>query len=135
MKVKPKFVFIGLIVLFIGYTAMLYLLPLKKNAPASLPKYNLAETRLVWQKYNCQSCHQIYGLGGYLGPDLTNLMSKPGKNKAYLNGILQAGVRQMPVFKLTNEEVEQLYRFFIAINQSGYTDYNGFNMSLNGMIE
>ena len=23
----------------------------------------------IYQEYNCQSCHQIFGLGGYLGPE------------------------------------------------------------------
>jgi nitric oxide reductase subunit C len=24
----------------------------------------------IYQEYNCQSCHQIFGLGGYLGQNL-----------------------------------------------------------------
>jgi len=36
----------------------------------------------LWQQNNCFSCHQIYGLGGYLGPDLTNVYSQRGKGPA-----------------------------------------------------
>ena len=36
----------------------------------------------IWLKNNCNSCHQLYGLGGYLGPDLTNIYSTKGKGEA-----------------------------------------------------
>ena len=29
----------------------------------------------LYQESNCTACHQIYGLGGYMGPDLTNVVS------------------------------------------------------------
>ena len=28
--------------------------------------------RALWHDHNCQTCHQIYGFGGFLGPDVTN---------------------------------------------------------------
>ena len=32
--------------------------------------------RRVWLANNCQACHQLYGFGGFLGPDLTNAASR-----------------------------------------------------------
>ena len=39
--------------------------------------------KVLYQKYNCTACHQIYGLGGFLGPDLTIVVSQQGKGEAY----------------------------------------------------
>lgn len=52
--------------------------------------------RVVWQKNNCQSCHQIHGFGGYLGPDLTNAV--PGISREVLEAFLRTGPKQMPSF-------------------------------------
>ena len=38
----------------------------------------------LWQNNNCWACHQIYGLGGYLGPDLTNIYSHKKKERIIL---------------------------------------------------
>ncbi len=32
--------------------------------------------RALWHENACQVCHQIYGQGGFLGPDLTNVASR-----------------------------------------------------------
>ncbi len=40
----------------------------KKN-PLSI---NAIKGKQIWLQNNCQTCHQIYGFGGFLGPDLTN---------------------------------------------------------------
>ncbi len=36
----------------------------------------------VWQKYNCVSCHTLFGNGGYVGEDLTHITTK--RDSAYL---------------------------------------------------
>ena len=36
----------------------------------------------IYQEYNCQSCHQIFGLGGYLGPELTTAISDKTRGEA-----------------------------------------------------
>lgn len=94
-----------------------------------------ANGRLVWQKYNCQSCHQLYGLGGYLGPDLTNLMSAPGKDSTYLRAVLGSGIKQMPVFKLSDEEFSLLLAFLDDVNQSGNASPRSFEKQWFGMIK
>ncbi|MCH7870146.1 MAG: c-type cytochrome, partial [Planctomycetes bacterium] len=39
----------------------------------------------IWRENNCQACHQIYGYGGFLGPDLTNLMDRrPDEDWKYI---------------------------------------------------
>ena len=35
----------------------------------------------LWLRHNCQSCHQIYGYGGFLGPDLTNAAERLNRDR------------------------------------------------------
>ena len=79
----------------------------------------------IWLKNNCNSCHQIYGLGGYLGPDVTNVYSKQGKGEQYIKTIVNSGIQSMPKFNFSDEEKEQLVQFFKEIDQTGvYPDVN-----------
>ena len=73
MSLQPKHIYVTLCTLFLVYSFSIYLQPYFKGSVAD--KTDIAAGRIVWQKNNCQSCHQLYGLGGYLGPDLTNEMS------------------------------------------------------------
>jgi len=77
------------------------------------------EGRLLWQKFNCAACHQLYGLGGYVGPDLTNVMSAPGKGRIYVNAILKVGTNVMPDFKLAEEEIAALTAFLEYVDGTG----------------
>jgi nitric oxide reductase subunit C len=52
----------------------------------------------LFQQYNCTSCHQLYGLGGYLGPELTTAYSDPGRGEMYMKAFLKAGGPRMPNF-------------------------------------
>ena len=94
-----------------------------------------SEGRLVWQKYNCQSCHQLYGLGGYLGPDLTNIYSAAGKGEVVIKAIVKSGTSQMPSFSLTAKEESSLLQFLKSTDASGLADPRNFVVKSNGMIE
>ena len=73
--------------------------------------------KALWQKNNCTACHQIYGLGGYLGPDLTNVYSRYGDGvKSFLN----AGIESMPVYSFSDSEQKNLLEFFKSLNESGF---------------
>ena len=71
MKVGVTSVFIFLSALFLAYSYSIYIQPLSEKEAIGFNKQKAADGRLIWQKYNCQSCHQLFGLGGYLGPDLS----------------------------------------------------------------
>jgi nitric oxide reductase subunit C len=82
-----------------------------------LSKKALAGEQL-WQQYNCNSCHQLYGLGGYLGPDLTNIYSKPGGERQ-IKAMLNSGVKAMPLFHFTETEKEALATFLKEVDKTG----------------
>lgn len=116
-----------LTVVFLVYTFTLY-----RNTTAGDPV--VAEGRLVWQKYNCQACHQLYGLGGYLGPDLTNVCSSPGKGELYIRALIQTGTKQMPAFQMSEAETTALIGFLKGVDATGDGRINSFQRHWNGMI-
>lgn len=90
--------------------------------------------KLIYQKYNCQSCHQIYGLGGYLGPDLTNVISAEGKGENLVRIMVSEGVRQMPSFELDQDEMDALIAFLKNVDSSGVSDPRQLIIQKDGMI-
>ncbi len=67
--------------------------------------------------HNCVACHQTYGLGGYLGPDLTNVMER--RPAVYVRAVLRDGIREMPAFQLSEQEIEQLIAFLRYLDTTG----------------
>ncbi|WP_051364229.1 c-type cytochrome [Flavobacterium limnosediminis] len=89
----------------------------------------------LWQQNNCFSCHQLYGLGGYLGPDLTNVFSAENKGPEYIKAFLNSGVKTMPKFHFSEAEKEALVTFLKEVDQSGY--YPNYNATIksNGWVD
>ena len=85
--------------------------------PQHLPSSRVLSGWKTWQDKNCQSCHQLYGLGGYLGPDLTN--SVTAKGKPYLKTFIQYGTARMPNLKLNETQVEEVIEFLCWVDSSG----------------
>ena len=77
--------------------------------------------KLLFQKHNCTACHQLYGLGGYLGPELTTLMSQQGKGEIYADAILKFGTEKMPNFHLNEMERKQLIAYFKYVDSTAIT--------------
>lgn len=73
----------------------------------------------LWLENNCHSCHQIYGLGGYLGPDLTNVYSFRKRDDKFLKSMFNSGIKAMPQFDFNETEKEELLQFLIEIDQTG----------------
>ena len=80
--------------------------------------------RALWHRHNCQSCHQIYGFGGFLGPDLTNLAGRLGADDSSalehrFQSVLTSGSARMPAFHMTTGEQQALAAFFLELDASG----------------
>jgi nitric oxide reductase subunit C len=131
---KTISIFISLSFSFLIYSFYLYLAPIPQQEFGIKHQKMLSEGRLVWQKYNCQACHQIYGLGGYLGPDLTNEYSRTGKNENLIKAFIVNGAKQMPGFKMSEFEMKKLVGFLIACDSTGNANPQHFSISKSGMI-
>lgn len=121
-----------LAVSFLGYSAVLYThSPAEKGVDR--PEEKLAmDGKLIWQDKNCTSCHQIYGLGGHLGPDLTNVSSKYPDEA--IEVFLKYGTHVMPNFNLTQYQMDALVAFLNTVNKSGEADPRTFKQNLDGTI-
>jgi nitric oxide reductase subunit C len=89
---------------------------------------------VLWQEYNCTACHQFYGLGGYLGPDLTNIISNPTKGPEYAKAFFNSGIKSMPEFKFTEEEKNQLIHFLTHVDRTGYYPNRNAQFSAEGWV-
>ena len=135
MKLGKQLIFISLILLFLLYSAMVY------TTGTSYTKGNISystkakEGKLLFSQYNCIACHQIYGLGGYMGPDLTNSLSKSTNGEAIARAYLQAGTKKMPDFKLHNEEIDALIAFLKYLDQASTYPITNFEITYMGTVE
>lgn len=126
---KRKWVVFGtLTIAFIGFSIFLY-----GNLPATIPSNAemVLKGKRIWQERNCGACHQVYGLGGYLGPDLTNVYSK---GAGYIQAFVRSGTAVMPAFPLQEGEMEALVEFFRHLDASGKSDPRTFKIYPNGTI-
>ena len=129
----PRRIFLVLFVCFLAFSIWIYAIPLFSPTPYSKKELHLvAEGRLVWQKHNCHTCHQLYGLGGYLGPDLTNVYSRSSNNEHYIRGIVKSGVKQMPAFEISKEEMNALLQFLKNVDQSGTSNPQDYQPEILG---
>jgi nitric oxide reductase subunit C len=71
----------------------------------------------LWHENNCQSCHQLYGFGGFLGPDLTNVVSTLAAE--HLRSILTVGKAPMPAFHFSAEEISAVSKFLTEVDATG----------------
>jgi len=89
----------------------------------------------LWQDNNCWSCHQLYGLGGYLGPDLTNIYSSPIKGENYIKAFLNSGVKAMPKFEFTEEEKDAVVAYLKLVDSTGYFPNYDARIDFSGWVE
>ena len=89
----------------------------------------------LFQEKNCTACHQLYGLGGYMGPDLTNVISTTGKGPLYAKVFIQFGTGKMPNFHLTGAEVDDVIAFLGYVDASGKYPAQDNKFSWLGTVE
>ena len=73
--------------------------------------------RAVWMRENCMVCHQFFGMGGYLGPDLTNVARRIGPET--IAWVVANGRGSMPAFDLDAEELAAVTAFLVAMDATG----------------
>lgn len=80
----------------------------------------VAEGKWIWQKYNCNDCHTILGIGGYYAPDLTKVMGY--RDREWVGRFLKdpekvwPAKRKMPDLGLKDSEITSLVAFLTWVN-------------------
>jgi nitric oxide reductase subunit C len=114
--INNRAIFATLCVSFVFYSAYVYTMGTEAShlEPMSDEARHGQE---LFQEHNCIACHQFYGLGGYMGPDLTNVTSRysPG----YARAFIVAGTARMPNFKLAEDEVDALVAYLEFVDSTG----------------
>ena len=86
----------------------------------------------IFQQYNCVACHQFYGLGGYMGPDLTNVISKRGPVLA--RAFIASGTASMPNFRLSDAEIDALIAYLTFVDRTGRYPPEHYSVSWYGTV-
>lgn len=86
----------------------------------------------VFQDKNCIACHQFYGLGGYMGPDLTNTIRNRGE--AVSRAFITAGTVRMPNFGLDETEVDALIAYLTFVDSTGTYPLENFDVMWTGLV-
>ena len=123
-----------MVLIFCVYNVILYTQKTSYST-APLMSEEAMKGESLWQENNCTACHQLYGLGGYLGPDLTNIVSNPIKGREYTKAFFNSGVKSMPKFEFTEEEKEALVSFLEHVDRTGYYPNRNASFSASGWVE
>ena len=111
--------YIILIILYACFSAMVYTHGTESNV--SLPEKEMemaGKGKILFQENNCIACHQIYGLGGYIGPDLTTAYSDKTRGEAYMRAILQTGGSRMPVYHFNEIEINSIIAYLKYVDST-----------------
>lgn len=71
--------------------------------------------RKLFHEGSCQVCHQLWGQGGFLGPDLTNVASRIDETR--LSSLLTVGSGQMPALGLDARQIAFIRAFLEEIDR------------------
>lgn len=119
-------VLLSLSVCYLLYSAWVYTAGTTGPAINLHPDAAAQRGKLVYQKYNCTACHQIFGLGGYLGPELTTTMSQEGKGEILANAFLSGGTARMPNLHMQQQEISDVIEYLKYVDQIAQAGkYNG----------
>ncbi len=100
--------------LFAGVTLFTHAEP---GPPVPAPSASALAGRAAFQRRNCQACHQFYGLGGFLGPDLTNVVRDRGR--PHVEHVVVAGFGNMPRFGIDAAEARRITDWLEYVGTTG----------------
>ncbi len=115
-------IFISLFVVFVIYSFAVYTKGTdKKIIYSSIGQERINKGKEIFQQYNCISCHQLYGLGGYLGPELTTAWSDKHRGAALMKAFLLNGAIRMPKYNFNEYEIKSLLSFLRYVDSTATT--------------
>ena len=111
---------ISLVVMYAVYSLMIYTkgTDVENLSFSKKEQETITSGKRLYQEYNCQSCHQLYGLGGYLGPELTTAYSDKHRGEAYMKAMLESGGNRMPDFNLSKKQIDQLIAYLKYVDST-----------------
>lgn len=128
-------VFLALCSTFIFYSVYVYTAGTKYTVSQEEFTEEAHLGQKLYQKYNCVACHQIYGLGGYLGPDLTHCLDRANGSVERAKTFLKMGSNIMPNYELHEEEIDQLMAYLTYVNNSSNYKREAFVITKFGAVK
>lgn len=129
-----RLIFFVMLLVFLAYTAIVATVGTSADKIKPYFTEEASKGKLLFQEHNCTACHQLYGLGGYMGPDLTNVISAPGKGPQYAKAFIQGGTQKMPNFHLTEEEINSLVAYLTYVDKAGVSPVLEFDVNVDGTV-
>ena len=129
--INKRAIFGTLSVAFVIYSAQIYTNGTENEHSPSISD-DARYGQQLFQDKNCIACHQFYGLGGYMGPDLTNVISTRGEPIA--RALIMNGSVRMPNFHLSPEETDALVAFLKFVDQTGTYPPKEYDVLWNGFV-
>lgn len=123
------------IVIFLGLTAHSHYYIVTTSTNAKTLTASVAKGKRVWEEHACINCHSLHGEGAYFAPEVGNVMTRwkvvdqPEDAFQTLKAWIEnqpsgiPGRRQMPRFKLSDQEIRDLTNFLIWADK---TDTKGW---------
>lgn len=121
-------VWIILLVGFVGYSALVY--TQGEAGTVEIADDQVRAGMRTWQQQNCTSCHQLYGLGGYMGPDLTNAYRNSGEQR--MRTFIRYGTGRMPAHTLSDAEIDNVIAFLAWVDRTGTSQVSPENVHWTG---
>jgi len=116
-----RYLFLALFVSFFFYSANVYTSGTALN-DAPHASESALRGQALYRENNCWACHQVYGLGGYMGPDLTNVVINPDLGPDYARLFIEEGTDRMPNFGFNELQVDDLVAYLEHAGAAG--NYN-----------
>ena len=117
--------------IFFGYSAYVWTHGTRAPQSATVSE-EVRRGQELYQQNNCTACHQFYGLGGYMGPDLTNVISRKGP--AYARAFLISGTERMPNFRFSEQELDDLVSFLVFVDTMGTYEAPAYDITWFGTV-
>ena len=115
-------IFLSLFIAYATYSFVVYSKGTESNVSVNVNEsVKIIHGKKLFQQYNCTACHQLYGLGGYLGPELTTAYSDPSRGELYIRAFMQAGGQRMPNFHFQKEEIDAIISYLKYVDETAIT--------------
>jgi len=129
--INNRIIFWSFTAVFFIYSA--YVWTAGTDAPQSaMATEQVQRGHRLYQQSNCMACHQFYGLGGYMGPDLTNVVSSKGP--AYARAFMINGTERMPDFGFNEQELDDLVAFLEFVDTMGVYQSPSYKLKWYGTV-